>query len=289
MSGRVSVKSGSKSLSWKKQLARGRSMPWGRTLSAGRPSLRSISSAGGSVLPGLIAVSRGLVPETKYCGARVVDANFNNTISSADCYPLCPSITQGTGDYQRLGTRIRGKYIIVRGTVTLNDAMNTGTGGFGSQSYGPIIVRLLMLSCKAATNNNQIGGLSNQVNMGCLIDDRIGTGATRQFTGNNYDVYAPLNKDLFKVWFDRKVKLVPQLADTASTASFLGQRTHSFWCKIPAPANMTFDDTSSGNEPTNYAPFLCAGWAYMNDKTPGTVDQVPVHIEAISTLYFSDA
>lgn len=289
MSGRVSVKSGSKSLAWKRQMARGRSLPWGRTMSAGRPSLRSSASTGGSVVPGLLAISRGGMAEVKYCGARVVDANFNNTISSSDCYPICPSITQGTGDYQRLGTRVRGKYTIVRGTVSLNDAMNTGAGGYTTQSNGPIIVRVMILSCKAATNNNQIGGIGNQVNMGCLIDDRIGTGATRQFTGSNFDVYAPLNKDLFRVWFDKKVKLIPQEAAGVGTYPYMGQRTYSFYCKVPAPANMTFDDTSSGNEPTNYAPFLCAGWAYANDKTPGTVDQVPVHIQAISTLYFSDA
>ena len=61
--------------------------------------------------------------------------------------------------------------------------MNTATGGYTTQSNGPIIVRLLVLSSKQATTNGQIGGIGNAVNMGTLIDDRIGTGATRQFQG----------------------------------------------------------------------------------------------------------
>lgn len=236
-----------------------------------------------------LARTAGIVPETKYVGARVVDANFNNSISSGDLYALCPGVSQGVGDFQRLGTRIRGKYLYVRGTVTLNDAMNTASGGFSAQTNGPIIVRLLCLQCKSAKNNAQIGGIGNQVPITALIDDRIGTGSTRQFTGNNYDIYAPLNKDMFTVYMDRKIKLVPQEAAGIGTYPYMGQKTYSFTCRIPAPKVMNFDDTSSGNNPTMFAPFLTAAWAYANDKTPGTSDQVPVHIQAISTLYFTDA
>lgn len=238
---------------------------------------------------GLLRLAKGYKPEVKYVGERVVDANFNNTISSTDCYPVCPAVSPGTGDYQRLGTRIRGRYLYIRGTVTLNDAMNTATGGYTTQSNGPIIVRLLVLSSKQATTNGQIGGIGNAVNMGTLIDDRIGTGATRQFQGNNYDIYAPLNKDVFTVYMDKKIKLRPQEAAGIGTYPYMGQATHSFVCRVPAPKNMTFDDTGLGSYPANFAPFLCAGWAYANDKTPGTTDQVPVHVQAISTLYFTDA
>lgn len=246
------------------------------------------SGAGSSLVAARLRGVKGFSPEVKYVGARVVDANFNNTIAAPDLYPVCPDVSQGVGDYQRLGTRIRGRYLYVRGTVSLNDAMNTASGGFTTQSNGPIIVRLMILSNKQATTNGQIGGIGNQVSINTLLDDRIGTGATRAFAGNNYDIYAPLNKDTFVVHMDRKVNLIPQEAAGIGTYPYMGQRTYSFVCRIKAPA-MTFDDTALGNSPANFAPFLCAGWAYANDKTPGTSDQVPVHIQAISTLYFTDA
>lgn len=227
----------------------------------------------------------GIAPEIKYVGERVVDATFNNTISSADLYPVCPGVSQGVGDYQRLGTKIRGKYLYIRGTVSLADSMNTGSGGYADQANGPIVARLLCLQSKAAKTNGAI----SSVPIGSLLDDRIGTGATRAFAGNSYDVYAPLNKDLFTVYMDKKVKLIPQQASGVSTYPYVGQRTHAFSCRVPAPKGMSFDDTSSGNNPTNFAPFFCAAWAYVNDKVPGTADQVPVAIQAISTLYFTDA
>jgi len=253
---------------------------WVRSAKAGRARRTSMLAAATRLR------TVGIKPETKYVGARVVAANFNRFITNADLYPVCPGVSQGVGDYQRLGTKIRGKYLYIRGTVTLSDDMNTNSGSFANQALGPIVVRLLILSSKNIKSNSNIGS----VQLGQLLDDRIGTGATRSFNGDTFDLYAPLNKDMFTVHMDRKIKLIPQNAESQGVQGpYMGQRTHAFTCRIPAPKSMTFDDTTLGSNCANFAPFLTAGWGYANDRPATTIDVVPVNIQAISTLYFTDA
>lgn len=98
MSGRVSVKSGARSLSYKKSLARGRSLPWGRRGTLQAAATIPVGSIMGSMGPRL-RIARGLQPEVKFVSTSG-SAKFNSTISSAgECYALMPQVTQGLDDY----------------------------------------------------------------------------------------------------------------------------------------------------------------------------------------------
>jgi len=49
------------------------------------------------------------------------DQSFNSTITSpAECYPVMPAISIGTGDFQRIGDKVRGKYLYVKGHIQYN-------------------------------------------------------------------------------------------------------------------------------------------------------------------------
>jgi len=73
---------------------------------------------------------------------------FNSTISSSsECYPLIPQITVGTGDYQRIGDKVRGKYLYIKGYLQYN--MNYLEFSQGIQYLPP---------CNGHVVNNEILG-----------------------------------------------------------------------------------------------------------------------------------
>ena len=67
------------------------------------------------------APCEGYKPEVKYVGERVVDANFNNTISSTDCYPvvLLFLLEQGIISDSELGSEAAICTFVVRLLLTM--------------------------------------------------------------------------------------------------------------------------------------------------------------------------
>lgn len=240
--------------------------------------------------PMLAAVKRALVrtAETKYVSAQY-DLSFNSTVgSSGECYPLCPTVSQGVDDYQRLGDKIRGKYLIIRGKVQYN---NSFLDTAGTQFIPPSTCRVMILS----QNNIKVSSdVSSRADVAHLLKDNVGTGTARPYSGGQYDNLAPINKDLFRVHLDKKVKLnwinhQVVLTDTGVSISHdVGNdRTKYFYCKIPINRNMKFDD-GTGNYPNSFAPFLCFGAVCDDGAAPWTAS-TPFHVSFTSTLYFTDA
>lgn len=232
---------------------------------------------------------RAVAPEVKYVGANLIDSMFNSQISTAaECYPVMPPVTQGDGDHQRVGDKIKGRYLYVKGYVTYDQT--TVAGGQSGAPNHPIVARLLILSQKNIRSNNLIPN----VKVGNLLDDRIGTDATRPFDGlNSYDCTAPINKDLFVVHYDRKIRLYPQGLAGAGSGSEVwtqGQKAVFFKAKIKTPNTLTYDDSAmpTPGTATNFAPFMCVGWAYADGEAPPEPTVTPVHVQCQSTVYFTD-
>lgn len=232
---------------------------------------------------------RAVAPEVKYVGNDILDSMFNSSISSgSECYPVMPLVTQGDGDHQRVGDKIKGRYLYVKGYVTY-DQTTVASGQSGGPNH-PIVARLLILSQKNIKSNNLVQA---NVRVGNLLDDRIGTDATRSFTGaNSYDITAPINKDLFVVHYDKKIRLSPQGLAGAGNSDALwtqGQKAVYFKAKIKTPNTLTFDDSAfTAGTPTNFAPFMCVGWAYADGEAPPEPNVTPVHVQCQSTVYFTD-
>lgn len=213
---------------------------------------------------------------------------FNSTISSSsECYPVIPQITVGTGDYQRIGDKVRGKYLYVKGYLQYNT--NYLEFSQGTQYLPPVTARVMILSQK----NIKVGGdVSSRADVAHLLKDNVGTGTARPYDAGILDNLAPINKDLFRVHMDKKIKLNWVQRGDQSNAGDTGygignDRTKYFTCRIKLPATMTFDD-GNGNWPNNVAPFLCFGAVNDDGSTKYTVG-TPFRVGWISTAYFEDA
>lgn len=240
----------------------------------------------GSALRNLVKKVLRREEETKYVGQNVVDAAFTFNISSpAECYRLLPDVTVGTAGHQRVGDKIRPKYLIVRGHVQ-----------WDYSQYGnilpPTTVRLLMLTQKNIKTSSDI---ASRVDVAHLLKDNIATDVARAYTGTMYDNLAPINRDLFTVLMDKKIKLKMKqfLSGTAPTTStqLTGidgtQSTVAFYKKIKCPATFCFDD-GNGNQPNNFAPFVCLG-AVADDNSGAFTLGAPIRLTCQSVLYFTDA
>lgn len=213
---------------------------------------------------------------------------FNSRISaSSECYPLIPQITQGTGDYQRIGDKVRGKYMYVKGYVQVDHEYLGQLSG--AQYIAPFTGRCMILSQK----NIKVGSeVASRADVNHLLKDNVGTGTARGYTSTVLDNLAPINKDLFKVHMDRKFKFswVSKFENEPSTNNSIGvgqERTKYFTCRIKLPATMTFDD-GNGDWVNNFAPFLCFGAVNDDGQSPWLVG-TPYRVGWLSTVYFEDS
>lgn len=228
--------------------------------------------------------------ETKFVSLQE-DHSFNSVISAAsECYPVIPRVTIGTGDYQRIGDKIRGKYLIIKGHVQWDYTQLTQ---HSTTAYlPPSTLRVMILS----QNNVKVGGdVQTRVDVAHLLKDNVGTGTARGYSGSMYDNLAPINKDLFKVHMDKKVKLNWinwSMSNTGgggqSESQAVGNdRTKYFYCRIKLNRNLKFDD-GNGDYPNSFAPFMCVG-AVSDDGNGAFSLQTPYRVSMLSTLYFTDA
>lgn len=226
--------------------------------------------------------------EDKFVGVTSLTTH-NSTISSpGECYAMVPAVSQGTGDYQRVGDKIRGKYLYIKGYVQYTESfLNT----VGTQGYiPPSTVRVMCLSQK---NVKVASAVSANVDVAHLLKDNIGTGTARSFSGSAFDCVAPINKDLFTVHMDKKFKFnwvnhyrAGGSIPTEALASG-NDRTKYFTCRIKCPATLMFDDGNL-DFPNYFAPFICLG-AVSDDGSGAFVAGAPYRLAIQSTLYFEDS
>lgn len=223
--------------------------------------------------------------ETKFVSAKY-DALHNSTITNGDISAVCPLITQGDDDFQRNGDKITGKYLIVRGKVQWDDSYLLSNG----QTYmPPSTCRVLILSQRNVSNNGQIPA---QIQDQYILKDNVGVGTGRNYGGGPWDNLAPINRDLFKVHMDRKIKLNwvhPVNAATTVDQGVVGNdRTKYFYCRIPVKKVLKFDSSmGTPNAPVNFAPFFAFG-AVCDDGSSAYTAGTPYHVSWLSTLYYTD-
>lgn len=256
------------------------------TISGGRLRLRRRTTTTKKGLGAAIRRVLNRVNETKFCSIQY-DALHNSSIGSADPQALCPSITQGDDDYQRIGDKIRGKYLYIKGKVQWDQSYLMSNG----QTFlPPVTLRMLILSQNNIRTNDQI--TAGSVSYGTLLKDNVGVGTGRAYTGGQWDNLAPINKDLFKVHMDKKVKLnwiKPAIVSGSGTDVTAAGTDHTryFYCKIKLNKTLKFD-SSTHNAPNNFAPFFVMGGVNDDGESAYTTG-TPFHVSFLSTLYFTDA
>lgn len=218
-------------------------------------------------------VSRRL--EDKHAVFQVVDNPFNSAITlPGDAQPVVKAIPQGSGEANRQGDQIKPKYLKVTGVVTLDPP--PGYGPTDPQN-NPLMVRIMCVS-----QNNIKYGDTSTLNFVSLLRDT--GGAVHAFNGQRTDCLLPINTDLFRVYFDRKVVLRPVVEATTESTN---KSTYMYSFKIKCPAHFKFD-SSIGDYPNNWAAFMLCGYAYMNGAPPDAVKQV-IHHSVRSHLIYEDA
>jgi len=211
---------------------------------------------------------------------------FNSSISSAsECYPLCPQVPKGTDDFQRIGDKIRGKYLYIKGFAQFHydPAANLPV-------IPPATLRVMILSQKNIKVQSEV---QSRADVAHLLKDNTATGTARAYTGGIYDNLAPINKDLFKVHMDKKIRFNWQnlQGNSGGVPNVEWQTgnnlTRYFTCRIKAPATMTFDD-GNVDSPNNFAPFICVGAVNDDGTSPWTLS-TPWLVTAQSVLYYEDS
>ena len=137
--------------------------------------------------------------ETKYVSL-TNDQSFNSTISGpSEAYPLMPQIGQGTDDFQRIGDKVRGKYLYVKGHLMWNASFINAVGV--NNYVPPSTCRILILSQKNVKSNLQI---STDVDTPHLLKDNVGTGVARAYVGVMRDNLAPITRTCSRfIWIRR--------------------------------------------------------------------------------------
>lgn len=215
---------------------------------------------------------------------------FNSAItSSGECYPLIPQVAQGTDDCNRVGDKIRGKYLYITGMLQLdNSYLNT----LGANTYiPPFTGRVMILSQKNVKVGNEV---PTRIDVAHLLKDNVATGVARPYNSTIWDNVAPINKDLFRVHMDRKIKFnwvnhyyYAGGGNAIEALASGNDRTKYFRCRIKVPATLTFDNGNL-DYPNNFAPFLCFG-AVNDDGTSAYSIGAPFKVTWLSTLYFEDS
>jgi len=208
-----------------------------------------------------------------------VDADFNSAISSAaECYAITPAVSQGDDDFQRTGDRIRSMWMTVRGKVMISRAYAAASPVL------PTTVRLMILNQRDIKTNALV---ATRADFGHILKDNINVGVARPYSGGNFDNLAPINKDKFQVIADKRYRFTwDDQLNLAGQAAAGTNKAFYFTVRVKVPKTMYFDDVN-GDNPTNFAPFLCCGCA--TDDNSGAYTLPPIHVTAQSILYFKDA
>lgn len=228
---------------------------------------------GGSKLSRAITRVLDKRTETKQI-TNTVDQYFNSGISSTgEFYSLIPQITQGVGDAQRIGQKIRMKYLKVKGVVSYELSLN-------ATNNLPIFVDMFILQDRIQRSQN------NPPHTYQILNN---SGVLTTYNGDSLVAQYPLNTEEWKLVKRKRVRLALNWAPGNSSTGITEpsaklQRTFSF--KIPVYNSMLDYESAGSNLPqnTNFW-FTCGFFQYTNTvQTLGT----PVRVQYVTTLYYKD-
>jgi len=209
--------------------------------------------------------------ETKKLVSSYSLTSFNSGISVAgDILTILPGVTQGIASYQRIGTKIRIKKLIVRGHIILS-----GSATAGLQKYG---VRQLVLKSKAYPSNNALVPSSE---LSYLLE--AAGGSFTPFDGTApTQLFQPINKKAFAVARDRKMYMYQQGTnpdDLSRSVKFFSMDIKQAQGKI---VNYEFESGTA----TNFGWWMALGYVFLDGTVSNTTN---VSMEYTCELTYEDA
>jgi hypothetical protein len=224
-----------------------------------------------------------LAPFTAGLLTSLVNPAINAPLSTQSAWVrLIPSLAQGTGMGQRVGNRVRPI------SCTLRIAISTSY----SQASVDLLARIFIVSDKSVKSyniENPSVGVTT-INYQKLLD---GGGSPTQYIGDAVSNLLPVNTNQFVKHTDRLVHLVKSNGvETNASSPFAGDNSSATTStlyyatiKVPLPKVLKYDQNLD-TFPSNAAPYLCIGYAYMNGAL---VYPNVIGFTALSTLVYEDA
>lgn len=223
--------------------------------------------------------------ENKLVGWPVeLNVQHNRSIGAADCYPLVQEIVPidsavGNTSQQRMGDRIKPKSLKVKGVVSYTpDTCNTAQN---------VYVRIIIASQKSIKVGSQVQAGNVAANQ-LLRPGYQGLGLDQvPFSGSTIDLNAPINKDLFRVYMDKTIKLSPSNVSAGGREAmpqYSARWSHTF---KQLPSTLTYDE-AHGDWANNFAPFVALGYAFP-DGTLDALTYTRIIHNVSSFLEFEDA
>nr|WAE42939.1 MAG: capsid protein [Cressdnaviricota sp.] len=206
---------------------------------------------------------------------------YNSGITvAADATKVIPSISQGTDNGERIGDKVRGKSLVIRGHLLLSAPT------ISNQSNCRIGVRLMVVQPKRYSNDTDVTTYYNNW-MPYLLDN--GT-TSNGFNGDIKDLYTPINRDAITVYYDKLHYLsstnIVVLSSVGVANEDLRYTTKLFNIKIPCKKVLTYLD---GNEtPQNFAPMVILGYAKLDGSSADTLS-ANVSMAYTSCFKYEDA
>lgn len=237
---------------------------------------------------GVLAVVRRMIArnmENKLIGWPVeLNVDHNRSITAPDCYPLIQQIAPidsavGNTSQQRMGDRIKPKSLRVKGVTSFTpESCNT------SQN---VYVRVVIAAQKSIKVGSQVAA-GNVAAAQLLRPGYTGAGNDQvPFSGSTIDLNAPINKDLFRVYYDKTFKLTTAVVSGGGVEQ-QPLYSHRWSYKFKQlPSALTFDE-ANGNWPNNFAPFVAMGYAF-SDGTLDALTFTRLRQNVSSFLEFEDA
>jgi len=208
---------------------------------------------------------------------KTAENTFNSGINSvSEIYSILPPMGQGTDNGQRIGNKVKGKYLLVKGHLQ----MRLNTTDDASCRIG---VRLLIMSPKLASYN--------QVTVPSIAyTQMIDAGAAaNSFAGLVEDLYLPINRDVWTVHYDRVHYMhIDQItpSPTAVVTRGVGATIKFFTCRIKCNRILNYSDNQA--YPSNFNPTICCGYAHLDGSTPDTVD-TQVYMKYLAKMVYEDS
>lgn len=230
--------------------------------------------------------------ETKYV-ANSYDAGLqplantwfsNGSLAAAgQWFPALPSLAQGTGDYQRVGSKITPVGCSVTMKIGFNPQNIDANSLYGVIYYG---------TSKAVKSWNTTNPIGNQQ----ILDG--GDGINYTFNGDRFRLNYPIDKKLFNL-----KRIVFRLTKTPgiqnsdisgasvtggnySTAN--GLECRNFKLAIRAPKKIMYEDNAD-TWPSNFAPVFGVGFCHADGSPLTVADQSLVTVSSQCHMWFKDA
>jgi len=220
--------------------------------------------------------------ETKYLARDVLNETLFNSpvVSTAEVYSCIPSMQVGVLSSQRIGQKVTPKSCRIRGTIALTTDEETAD----------IMAVMYVFTSKKYKN---YPALVSNFQVTDMLDN--GLSGTTNPTGFALTALYPVEKEQIRLIAKKQFHLQKGAGFQNGSAGIGNEgvgggssTVRMFDIKIPCPATLLYDDSTSPSHPTNYAPVVCIGYYHTDGTTPDILNRAVV-VNMRTELYYDDA